>query len=136
DTDDMRESPALDILPALVRAGATVRVLDPAGMAEAERLMPELEYCADAYETMERADALVLITEWNEFRGLNLGRVKWLLRRPLVIDLRNIYTPQDMQAVGLEYHSIGRPRDPAREGAGAAEVGPLIAERLIGMTND
>jgi UDPglucose 6-dehydrogenase len=108
-TDDMRDSPALDILPALAEAGARVRAFDPEGMDEARRLMPGLDYCADAYQAMQGADALVLITEWNEFRALDLARVRRLLARPLVIDLRNIYTPQEMRAAGLEYHSIGRP---------------------------
>jgi UDPglucose 6-dehydrogenase len=108
-TDDMRDSPALDILPALVHAGARVRAFDPEGMEEAEKLMPELQYCADAYQAMDGADALILTTEWNEFRGLDLARVKALLNRPLVIDLRNIYMPAEMQAAGLAYHSIGRP---------------------------
>jgi UDPglucose 6-dehydrogenase len=107
-TDDMRDSPALDILPALVEAGARVRAFDPEGMAEAKKLMPELQYCADAYAAMEGADALVLITEWNEFRALDLARVKRLLAGPLVIDLRNIYPPEAMRAAGLEYHSVGR----------------------------
>jgi UDPglucose 6-dehydrogenase len=108
-TDDMRDSPSLAILPALRESGATIRAFDPEGIAEAKRLMPELDYCADAYATMEGADALVLITEWNEFRGLDLERVKVLLRQPLVIDLRNIYKPEEMTAAGLTYHSIGRP---------------------------
>jgi len=119
-TDDMRDSPALAILPALSEAGATIRAFDPEGMAEAKKLMPELDYCADAYAAMEGADALVLITEWNEFRGLDLARVKSLLRRPVVIDLRNIYPPEEMAAAGLNYRSIGRPpTEPAAEpGAG------------------
>jgi len=108
-TDDMRDSPSLDILPALVEGGAKVRVFDPEGINEAKKLMPELDYCADAYATMQGADALVLITEWNEFRGLDLARVKQLMNRPLVIDLRNIYNPAEMRAAGLDYHSIGRP---------------------------
>jgi len=107
-TDDMRDSPSLSILPPLAEAGATIRAFDPEGMAEAQKLMPHLTYCTDAYETMQGADALVLITEWNEFRGLDLGRVKGLLRHPVVIDLRNIYKPDDMAAAGLAYHSIGR----------------------------
>jgi UDPglucose 6-dehydrogenase len=107
-TDDMRDSPSLAILPALAASGARVRAFDPEGMAEATKLMPGLDYCADAYEAMAGADALVLITEWNAFRGLDLVRVKALLRRPLVIDLRNIYTQEEMRAAGLEYHSIGR----------------------------
>jgi UDPglucose 6-dehydrogenase len=108
-TDDMRDSPSLDILPALAAAGATLRAFDPEGIDEAKKLMPEIAYCADAYQTMEGADALVLITEWNEFRGLDLERVKRLLARPLVIDLRNVYKPEEMREAGLEYHSIGRP---------------------------
>jgi UDPglucose 6-dehydrogenase len=107
-TDDMRDSPSLAILPALREAGARVRAFDPEGMAEAKKLMPDLDYCGDAYETMAGADALVLITEWNEFRALDLGRVKSLLRQPLVIDLRNIYPPEEMVAAGLTYRSIGR----------------------------
>jgi UDPglucose 6-dehydrogenase len=108
-TDDMRDSPSLSILPFLQDAGATVRAFDPEGMNEAKKLMPDLEYCADAYETMKDADALVLVTEWNEFRALDLPRVKALLRAPIVIDLRNIYKPEEMTAAGLVYHSIGRP---------------------------
>src|SRR5437763_17200590 len=85
-TDDMRDSPSLSILPVLREAGATVRAFDPEGMDEARKLMPDLDYCSDAYETMQDADALVLITEWNEFRALDLDRVKSLLRQKLVID--------------------------------------------------
>jgi UDPglucose 6-dehydrogenase len=107
-TDDMRESPSLSILPPLVEAGATIRAFDPEGMTEAEKLMPSLDYCTDAYQAIEGADALVLLTEWNEFRGLDLERIKSLLRTPVVIDLRNIYQPQDMADAGLTYHSIGR----------------------------
>jgi UDPglucose 6-dehydrogenase len=108
-TDDMRDSPSLAILPALHAAGARIRAFDPEGMAEARKLMPELEYCSDAYQTMAGSDALVLITEWNEFRALDLHRVKALLRQPVVIDLRNIYQPDAMIAAGFSYHSIGRP---------------------------
>ena len=81
-TDDMRDSPSLSILPALHAAGATIRAFDPEGMDEARKLMPELDYCGDAYEAMEGADALVLITEWNEFRALDLGRVRSAAARP------------------------------------------------------
>jgi len=107
-TDDMRESPSLSILPPLVEAGATIRAFDPEGMTEAKKLMPGLEYCDDAYQAIDGADALVLLTEWNEFRGLDLQRIKSLLRAPIVIDLRNIYQPKDMADAGLVYHSIGR----------------------------
>ena len=108
-TDDMRDSPSLSILPVLQEAGATVRAFDPEGMDEAKKLMPDLDYCADAYETMLGADALVLVTEWNEFRALDLARVKGLLRAPVMIDLRNIYKPEEMAAAGLVYFSVGRP---------------------------
>ncbi len=108
-TDDMRDSPSLAILPLLRAAGARVRAFDPEGMEEARKLMPDLEYCDDAYQTMKGADALILVTEWNEFRALDLHRVKSLLRQPVVVDLRNIYQPDEMIAAGLSYHSIGRP---------------------------
>ena len=108
-TDDMRDSPSLAILPVLREAGARIRAFDPEGMAEARKLMPDLDYCEGAYDTMRGADALILITEWNAFRALDLERVKSLLREKLVIDLRNIYAPDEMIAAGLTYHSIGRP---------------------------
>ena len=107
-TDDMREAPSLEIVPALSQAGATVRLYDPEGMDEARGLFGEASCYADAYETIEGADALVIITEWNEFRALDLHKVKRLLRRPLVVDLRNIYEPTEMAAAGLDYISIGR----------------------------
>jgi UDPglucose 6-dehydrogenase len=108
-TDDMRDAPSLEILPRLTAAGGTIRAFDPEGIAEAKKLLPDLVYCQDAYETMEGADALVLLTEWNEFRALDLARVGRLLMEPLVIDLRNIYQPAEMAAAGLRYISIGRP---------------------------
>ena len=108
-TDDMRDSPSLDIIPALQKAGATIRAFDPEGMKEAAKLMSDVNFCANAYETMEGADAVVIITEWNEFRALDLSRVMNLLRTPTVIDLRNIYKPEDMSAAGFYYVSIGRP---------------------------
>ncbi len=134
-TDDMRDSPSLAFLPALSDAGATVRAFDPEGIAEAKKLMPELEYCTDPYEAMDGADALILVTEWNAFRALDLTRVKRLLRRPLVIDLRNIYKPEEMAAIGLAYHSIGRPSSPAgteaaAPGAEAAAPGATVAPTL------
>jgi UDPglucose 6-dehydrogenase len=107
-TDDMRDSPSLAILPRLIAAGAAIRAFDPEGMDEAQKLLPGLTYCADAYHTMEGADALVLLTEWNAFRALDLDRVRNLLGNALVIDLRNIYQPQEMVAAGISYVSIGR----------------------------
>ena len=122
-TDDMRESPSLSILPPLVEAGATIRAFDPEGMTEARKLLPQLVYCDDAYQAMDGADALVLLTEWNEFRGLDLERIRSLLRAPVVIDLRNIYQPHDMTDAGLVYHSIGR----STVTSGAAETETLGA---------
>ena len=109
-TDDMRESASLDILPALRDAGAIIRAYDPESMEEAKKLLNGMEWCETAYEAMENADALVILTEWNEFRLLDLERCKTLLSRPLMIDLRNIYDPSAMAAAGIEYKCIGRPR--------------------------
>ncbi len=109
-TDDMRESASLDILPALSDAGATLRVYDPESMPEAKKLLGEVIWCESAYDTMEGADALVILTEWNEFRLLDLERSKVLLARPLMIDLRNIYDPSEMVTAGFEYYCIGRPQ--------------------------
>jgi len=114
-TDDMRDSPSLAIIPALQAAGATVRAFDPEGMGEAKKLLNGVTFCASAYEAMEGAHALVIITEWNEFRALDLGRVKSLLKSPTVVDLRDIYKPDDMAEAGFYYFSIGRDAaEPAR----------------------
>jgi UDPglucose 6-dehydrogenase len=107
-TDDMRESPSLVILPALQRAGAKIRAFDPEAIGEAKKLLPGVTYCENSYETMEGADALIILTEWNEFRALDLGRVKGLLRSPTIIDLRNIYKPAEMAGAGFFYFSVGR----------------------------
>jgi UDPglucose 6-dehydrogenase len=106
-TDDMRDAPSLAIVPALQAMGARVRAFDPEGMEQAKKLM-DIETCADAYETMDGADGLVLLTEWNEFRALNMVRVRELLKHKVIVDLRNIYAPAQMQAYGFSYHSIGR----------------------------
>jgi UDPglucose 6-dehydrogenase len=107
-TDDMRDSPSLDIVPALQAAGATVRGYDPEGMEEAKEQL-SMVWCDDAYATMEGADVLAILTEWNEFRALDLKRVKSLLKKPVMVDLRNIYVPEEMAAAGFVYTSIGRP---------------------------
>ncbi len=108
-TDDMRDSPSLEIVPALTRAGAEVRVFDPAGMAPAKLVIDGVTWCDGPYEAMDGAAALVLITEWNAFRSLDLARVKRLLAEPVVVDLRNIYDPAEMARAGFAYHCIGRP---------------------------
>ena len=108
-TDDMREAPSLDIIPALQAAGARVRVFDPAGMENAKALMTDVAWCDNAYQAMEGADAVVIITEWNEFRALDLSRMKEILGQPVLIDLRNIYDSDEMLAAGFDYLSVGRP---------------------------
>ena len=107
-TDDMREAPSLVIIAALQARGARVRAFDPKGMLEARRLMPQLETAGDAYACLDGADAMVILTEWDEFRALDLDRVKAGLRQPVVVDLRSIYKPTDMAEVGLTYVSVGR----------------------------
>jgi UDPglucose 6-dehydrogenase len=107
-TDDMREAPSLDIAKVLIAAGASVRAYDPAAVERARMLVPDLEYLKDAYEVADGADALVLITEWNEFRQLDLRRVKQLMRRPVMVDGRNIYDPALLKDLGFTYRGIGR----------------------------
>jgi len=107
-TDDMRESPSLDIIPSLQRSGAQIFAYDPEGMSEARELLSDVTFCENAYDPLENADALVIITEWNEFRALDLERVKTALKKPVMVDLRNIYEPNDMLARGFEYSCIGR----------------------------
>lgn len=109
-TDDMRDAPSLTILPRLRAAGFEVAAHDPAGMEEARKLMPDVIYCEDAYETLAGADALVLLTEWNAYRGMDIPRMHGLMRQPLVVDLRNVYRSREMRRAGFTYHSLGRPK--------------------------
>jgi UDPglucose 6-dehydrogenase len=110
ETDDMRDSVSLDVLPALAKAGAIIRAFDPAGMHEAKKAMPDtkIDYVADAYAVAEGADVLAVLTEWNAFRALDLEKVKGLMRQAAIVDLRNIYNPADVRALGFVYSSIGR----------------------------
>ena len=108
-TDDMRDSPSLDIIPALQAAGAKVRAYDPEGMDEARMMLDGIEYCDDAYDTLPNSDALVIITEWNVFRAMDMHRVKDLLNSPVLVDMRNIYDPETMRELGFTYVSVGRP---------------------------
>jgi UDPglucose 6-dehydrogenase len=108
ETDDMRDAPSLSILRGLIERGARVRAYDPQAMANARKLLPDVLLCENAYEVCEGADALVVLTEWNQFRMLDLGRVKSLLRQPLVADLRNIYDPVAMRDAGFSYVCVGR----------------------------
>ncbi|MBE7219959.1 MAG: UDP-glucose/GDP-mannose dehydrogenase family protein, partial [Caulobacteraceae bacterium] len=107
-TDDMRDAPALDLVPALRAAGATVKAYDPEGMHEAGKLLEGVTFCDGPYAVAEGADALVLLTEWDSFRALDLDRIKRLMHAPVVVDLRNIYRPDDMARRGFRYASIGR----------------------------
>jgi UDPglucose 6-dehydrogenase len=106
-TDDMRDSPSLVIVPHLQKSGAHIRAYDPEGAKEAKKLL-NIELCEDSYSAMDGADGVVILTEWNEFRALDLSRVKALLNRPLIVDLRNIYDLTQMAAAGFTYVSVGR----------------------------
>ncbi len=108
DTDDIRESPAIEIIRGLLDAGATVRAFDPAAMEAFREDWPQVVYCENAYDAAAGADGIVIATEWNQFRALELGRLKELLRRPLIVDLRNIYEPAKIRAAGFDYFSVGR----------------------------
>jgi UDPglucose 6-dehydrogenase len=108
-TDDMREAPSLHLIPALQDAGATVRAYDPAAMHEAEPLLPGVTWCRDAYEVADGCDVLVLQTEWNEFRGLDLTSLGQRMRQRAFVDLRNVYRPEQVRAAGFCYTSVGRP---------------------------
>ena len=107
-TDDMRDSPAIAIVQTLEEAGAAVRAYDPEGTGQAKKLLPDIRYCGTAYEAMEGADALVIVTEWDAFRALDLARVKALLKAPVFVDLRNIYPRDVMEKAGFSYTAVGR----------------------------
>lgn len=107
-TDDMRASPSLDIIQNLQHNGAKIQAFDPEAMQEAETLLTDVDFKENVYDTIENAEALVIVTEWDQFRALDLARVKSLLREPIIVDLRNIYVPQEMRELGFHYISIGR----------------------------
>ena len=116
DTDDLREAPALDMIEAVLGGGGSVKAYDPVAMDKALELYPELQCCEDPYEAAVGADALVLMTEWNEFRNIDLPRIHKELKAPRLLDCRNIYEPRQMQELGFEYVSVGRPtRKPGEE---------------------
>ncbi len=108
ETDDMRESPAIDIVHTLIERGATVRAFDPVAMKEAREYINGIEYAEDEYAAIKDADVLVIVTEWNQFRALDMEKVKSLLKAPKIADLRNIYEPEDMRELGFEYVGVGR----------------------------
>ncbi len=108
ETDDMREAAALTILTALSEKGALVKAHDPEAMKVAKELMPEIEYVGDPYEVAKNAECLVLLTEWNEYRSLDLSKIKKLMKKPVFVDLRNVYDPQTLKDAGFEYFGVGR----------------------------
>jgi len=107
-TSDVRESPSLEIIRELLQRGARVQTYDPEAIEEARRILPEVNYCPDVYSTAEGADLLVLATEWNQFRNLDFEKIKKSMRRPILVDLRNVYEPERVRAMGFEYYGVGR----------------------------
>jgi UDPglucose 6-dehydrogenase len=107
-TDDMREAPSLDIAEELLAAGATVRAFDPVAIEVARKLLPKVDMARDAYELAKGADALLVVTEWNEFKNLDLERIRDSMRQPVLLDGRNIYQPELMQKLGFNYQGVGR----------------------------
>jgi UDPglucose 6-dehydrogenase len=108
DTDDMREAPSIPLVTGLLDHGAKVRAYDPAGMDQAKHELPDITYCEDPYAVAKGADALVIVTEWRQFRALDLKRLKREMATPVIVDLRNIYRREDMEALGFMYESVGR----------------------------
>ena len=109
ETDDMRDAPSLAILPALLDKGALVHAHDPQGMEAAAPLLPDsISYHDDVYDAIANADAMVIMTEWNQYRGLDLTRVRSLMRGAVIVDLRNVYEREQMRDAGFEYHCVGR----------------------------
>jgi UDPglucose 6-dehydrogenase len=112
-TDDMRDAPSIAIIEMLQQAGARIKAYDPVAMNEAKRILQHVVYSKDAYDTAKDADGLVFMTEWNQFRNLDTGRLKKLMKTPVIIDLRNIYEPQKMKEQGFKY--VGRIKSPRLE---------------------
>jgi UDPglucose 6-dehydrogenase len=107
-TDDMRDSPAIAVIRALQDAGATVHATDPEGIEQARLVLEDVTYFNDPYEAIAGADAIAIVTEWNAYRALDLARVRTLLTAPVFVDLRNIYTPDEVTGAGLAYYGVGR----------------------------
>ena len=117
ETDDMRESPSLDIVNGLLAAGAHIRAFDPAAMDQCRKIWDDVTFCSDAYDAAAGADGIVIVTEWNEFRVLELDRLADLLNAPLIVDLRNIYDPAKLSEAGFRYVSRGRrTAEPSNDG--------------------
>ena len=111
-TDDMRDSPSLDLIPELIKKNCFLKLFDPEGMKEAKiifkKFHKKIEWCNDSYDACDKADALVILTEWNQFRALDLKKIKKLLNQPIIIDFRNIYNPEEVKNMGFKYYSLGR----------------------------
>ena len=122
ETDDMREAPSLQIIPILQEEGAKIAAYDPVAMDEAKELLTDIEWCSDSYEAAQDADALVIITEWNEFRALSISRLAEIMKSKTLIDMRNIYNADDMRERGFHYVSVGRPAIEQEEGLKIAAV--------------
>ncbi len=128
-TDDMRDSPAIDIVQALQEAGVTVHACDPEGIEQAKQHLRNVHYFDDPFDALRGADAAVLVTEWDVYRALELARVRDLLKQPVFVDLRNVYTPAEMEAAGLSYTGVGRPRRAGSSGSTLAERVAVAAEQ-------
>ena len=133
----MREAPSIPLIIALDDMGARVRAYDPAGMEQAKQELPMVTFCPNAYDCAEGADALVIATEWEQFRALDLGRLKKVMKQPIVVDLRNIYRASEVEQHGFAYHSVGRTADrPGRvagqrdQGADAEPARPRRADKV------
>ena len=109
-TDDMREAPSIPLVNGLVERGATLSAFDPVAREQAEKVFTGVEFANDAYAAAERSDALVIVTEWDEFRALDLERIAELLKGKVLVDLRNVYDPDEAEAAGLTYYGVGRGR--------------------------
>jgi len=107
-TDDIRKSPAIDIIQLLLKEGARIKCFDPLAMENTRKILPNLTYCQDEYETARGSDALVIATEWNQFRNLDLLKIKKLLKYPILLDLRNLYEPENMKKLSFIYEGVGR----------------------------
>ena len=108
-TNDLRDAPSLEILARLQQEGAVIQAYDPAALEEGSKLLPGIRICENSYEAAAEADLLVLMTEWNQFRNLDLDRIKAALKSPVFVDLRNVYEPSRMASLGFQYTSVGRP---------------------------
>lgn len=108
DTDDMRDAPSIPLITGLIDMGAVVRAFDPVGMTQARSELPDITYCEDAYDCAQGADVLVIVTEWVQFRALDLPRIKAAMKQPVIVDLRNVYRPEQMAEHGFAYHGVGR----------------------------